>query len=74
MKAKPPTFWDRDRRHTERWQEFLQDAAEADRRADAGGPVYAASDVHSFLDAIARGSRPRRQEPCSLPKNHTPPS
>jgi predicted transcriptional regulator len=47
----------------ERWQEFLKDAAAADRAAEAGGPVYAAADVHSYLDAIARGKPARRPKP-----------
>lgn len=47
----------------ERWQDFLKDAAESDRAADAGDPVYAATDVHAWLENIARGKRARRPKP-----------
>jgi predicted transcriptional regulator len=47
----------------ERWQEFLKEAAAADRVADAGRPVYAAADVHAYLDSIARGKPARRPRP-----------
>jgi hypothetical protein len=60
MNEKPPTVRDRDYRRTERWQAFLKAAA------DAGGAVYAASDVHKYLDAIARGRRGRWPEADSL--------
>ena len=44
----------------ERWQEFLKEAAGADRAAEAGEPVYAAADVHAHLERIARGKPSRR--------------
>lgn len=47
----------------ERWQAFLKEAAEADHAAEAGGPVYAAADVHAHLEAIARGKPARRPKP-----------
>ena len=47
----------------ERWQEFLKDAAQSDRGVEAGDPVYAAKDVHAWLDNIARGKPARRPKP-----------
>lgn len=47
----------------ERWQEFLQDAARSDRGADTGEPVYAACDVHTWLENLARGKPARRPKP-----------
>ncbi len=48
----------------ERWQEFLKQAASADRSAEAGGPVYAVTDVHAYLDSVIRGKPARRPRPC----------
>ena len=47
----------------ERWQEFVEQAAIADRAAEAGGPVYAAADVHAYLDSVVRGRPARRPKP-----------
>jgi predicted transcriptional regulator len=47
----------------ERWQDFQKEAAESDRGADAGEPVYAAADVHAWLENIARGKPARRPQP-----------
>jgi len=47
----------------ERWQEFMKDAEQADRAAEAGGPVYAAADVHAYLDSVIRGKPARRPKP-----------
>ena len=47
----------------ERWQAFMKDAAESDRAAEAGDPVYAAADVHAWLDKMARGKPARRPKP-----------
>jgi len=47
----------------ERWQEFVTEAQAADRATEAGGPVYAAADVHTYLDAIIRGKPARRPKP-----------
>jgi predicted transcriptional regulator len=47
----------------ERWEEFLHEAAESDRGADAGDEVYAAADVHAWLEKIARGKPARRPRP-----------
>jgi len=47
----------------ERWQEFVKDAAQSDRGAEAGDPVYAANDVHAWLEDIARGKPTRRPKP-----------
>jgi len=47
----------------ERRHEFLEQAATADRAAEVGGPVYAAADVHAYLDSVIRGKPARRPKP-----------
>jgi len=47
----------------ERWQEFVEQAATADRAAEAGGPVYRATDIHGYLDSVVRGEPARRPRP-----------
>ena len=47
----------------ERWQAFMKDATESDRAAEADDPVYAAADVHAWLDKMARGRPARRPKP-----------
>lgn len=47
----------------ERTEAFVQEALAADRDIDAGGEVYAAEDVHAWLDRLARGETPRRPKP-----------
>ena len=47
----------------ERMEGFVRDAIEAKREIDAGAEVYAADDVHRWLERIARGEKrvPRPQ-------------
>ena len=47
----------------ERLQDFVAEALEADRIIDAGSEVYAAKDVHEWLDKLARDKRTRRPKP-----------
>ena len=47
----------------ERMQQFVQEAIDADRAIDAGADVYAAGDVHAWLERLARGEKPRRPKP-----------
>ena len=47
----------------ERMEAFVQEALAADRDVDAGGEVYAAEDVHAWLDRLASGETPRRPKP-----------
>ena len=39
---------------------FVKEALAADRDIDDGGEVYAAEDVHSWLDRLAAGSKTSR--------------
>jgi hypothetical protein len=41
----------------------VKDATESDRAAEAGDPVYAAEDVHAWLDKLAHGKTARRPKP-----------
>ena len=53
-------------RHTareERVRAFVKEALAADRAIDRGGEVYAAAEVHAWLDRLARGKRTARPRP-----------
>ena len=53
-------------RHTsyeERMRDFVKEAMLADRAIGRGGAVYAASDVHAWLDRLAAGKGSRRPKP-----------
>jgi hypothetical protein len=50
---------------TKRRQQLLRKAARSDRETEAGDPVYAATDVHAWLESIARGRPARRPKPTS---------
>jgi predicted transcriptional regulator len=53
-------------RHTavgERVQEFIAQALAADRAIERTGEAYAAEDVHTWLDQLARGEVARRPKP-----------
>jgi predicted transcriptional regulator len=47
----------------ERRRAFMKEAAAADRAIDRGGDVYAASDVHAWLDRLASGANEPRPKP-----------
>jgi predicted transcriptional regulator len=54
-------------RHTayeERMQTFIEDAKAADAEIEATGEVYAAADVHRWLDQVAHRRKARRPKPC----------
>ena len=53
-------------RHTareERTREFVKEALAADRAIDGGGEVYAARDVHAWLERLAKGKKTARPRP-----------
>jgi hypothetical protein len=46
--------------YEERMRAFVKEAAAADRAIERGGDVYAADDVHRWLDGLAsRAAEPR---------------
>ena len=47
----------------ERMQAFVEEALEADRAINTGGEVYAADDVHPWLERLASGKRVARPKP-----------
>ena len=53
-------------RHTsreERMREFVKEALAADRDIDQGGEVYAAADVHAWMERLATGKKAARPKP-----------
>jgi hypothetical protein len=53
-------------RHTareERMREFVKEALAADRDIDQGGEVYAAADVHAWIERLATGRKAARPKP-----------
>jgi len=46
--------------YEERLRDFVAEAVAADRAIDRGGEVYAAGDVHDWMERLARGGRTRR--------------
>lgn len=42
---------------------FVAEAIAADREIDEGGEVYAAEDVHAWMERLARGEKPPRPKP-----------
>jgi predicted transcriptional regulator len=47
----------------ERMEAFVQEALAADRAIDGGEEVYAAADVHTWLERLARGAKAPRPKP-----------
>ena len=47
----------------EQTREFVKEALAADRAIDHGGEVYAAADVHAWLERLAKGKKPARPKP-----------
>ena len=41
----------------ERMREFVREALAADRAIDSGGEVYAAADVHAWIERLATGKK-----------------
>ena len=54
----------------ERLQAFVEEALEADRAIEAGGEVYAAEDVHGWIEGLAQGKRPARPKPWRRSSTH----
>jgi hypothetical protein len=53
-------------RHTtyeERMRQLVKEAEAADRAIERGGAVYAATEVHAWLDRVASGADSRRPKP-----------
>lgn len=53
-------------RHTtreERMREFVKEALAADRAMERGGEMYAAADVHAWLERLASGKKAARPKP-----------
>ena len=48
---------------TERFEQFLAEARQADERMQQGGIGYAAADVHGHLEAKVRGRKATRPKP-----------
>lgn len=48
----------------ERLEAFVKEALAADRAIEAGDEVYAAADVHAWLERLSRGERAKRPTPC----------
>jgi predicted DNA-binding protein len=49
--------------YEEQMRGFVKEAAVADRAIERGGAVYAAADVHAWLDRLASGAGGRRPKP-----------
>jgi predicted DNA-binding protein len=48
---------------TERFEQFLAEARQADERMQEGGIGYAAADVHGYLEAKVTGRKATRPKP-----------
>ena len=46
-----------------RMREFVKEALAADRAIDRGGEVYAAADVHAWIERLAAGKKAARPKP-----------
>jgi predicted transcriptional regulator len=49
--------------YEERMRAFVQEAMEADRDIERTGEVYAAADVHAWIERLAQGQKARRPKP-----------
>lgn len=47
----------------ERMEVFVTEALASDREIEAGGEVYAAEDVHAWLERLVRGEKPAAPKP-----------
>ncbi len=52
----------------ERFEQFLDDARQADQRMQASGQGYAAADVHAYLEARIAGRKATRPKPAQWRK------
>jgi predicted DNA-binding protein len=53
---------------TERFEEFLAEARQADERMQESGVGYAAADVHGYLEAKVTGRKTTRPKPVQWRK------
>jgi hypothetical protein len=53
---------------TERFEEFLTEARQADERMQESGVGYAAADVHGYLEAKVTGRKTTRPKPVQWRK------
>jgi predicted transcriptional regulator len=54
---------ERQTKREEQMEDFVREAVAADKEIDAGGEVYAAADVHQWLERLAAGERGTRPKP-----------
>lgn len=54
---------EREVERTERHRQFIKDALAADKSIDAGADVYAADDVHAWLQQLTRDAKAGRPKP-----------
>jgi predicted transcriptional regulator len=47
----------------ERMEDFVKEALASDRAVEAGEEVYAADEVHAWLERLARGKKAARPKP-----------
>jgi predicted DNA-binding protein len=55
-------------RATERFEQFLAEARQTDKRMQEGGIGYLASDVHDYLEAKVTGRKAARPKPLQWRK------
>ncbi len=51
---------ERETAREERVEELVSEALAADAEIDAGGAIYAAEDVHAWIERLAAGKKPKR--------------
>jgi len=49
--------------YEERMRAFVKEALEADREIEHTGAMYAAGDVHAWMERLAQGKKARRPKP-----------
>lgn len=54
---------EREVRREERMREFVKEALRADRKIEAGAPIYRAEDVHAWVERLAKDPKAARPEP-----------
>lgn len=54
---------EREVERAERYRKFVKDALAADKSIDAGADIYAADDVHGWLQRLARDRNAERPKP-----------
>lgn len=54
---------EREVERTERYSQFVKEALAADKAIDAGADVYAATEVHAWLEQLATNGKAERPKP-----------